>query len=202
MSYSIDAVTSDCYEGTSCLINKLGIHDEKLLNVVESHITIAKISMLEKNPIDGAFDFEHYRAIHRFIFDDLYEWAGEVRKVNISKKGTLFADVASIHELAEACFRRLKEHNCFRNLGKDEFVDSITDFYCVTNNLHPFREGNGRTQRVFLEQLALNAGYDVQFHKANVDDLMIATIQAANGVDTYLRDILSLITVSLDLSKH
>jgi len=66
----------------------------------------------------------------------------------------------------------------------------MTDFYCVTNNLHPFREGNGRTQRVFLSQLALNAGYEMDFSSIDTDKLMLATIHAANGVDTYLMDVL------------
>ena len=85
MSYSIDSITDNCYEGTSCLINKLGIRDDKQLTIVESHITLAKISILQKNPIDGNFDFEHYKSIHKFIFEDLYDWAGIPRTVDISE---------------------------------------------------------------------------------------------------------------------
>ncbi len=130
MSYSIDTLTNNCYEGTTCLINKLDIRDAKQLDIVESQITVAKISILQQNPINGNFDFEHYI---------------------------------------------------------DDFVDKMTDFYCVTNNLHPFREGNGRTQRVFLSQLALNAGYEMDFANMDTDELMVATIQAANGVDICLK---------------
>lgn len=75
-------------------------------------------------------------------------------------------------------------------MGTDNFIKKLIDFYCVTNSLHPFREGNGRTQRVFLSQLAYNAGYEIDFAKIDSDELMIATIQAANGVDTYLNDVL------------
>ncbi len=71
MSYSIDSITDDCYEGTFCLINKLNIRDEKQLEVVESHISLAKISLLQQKPLSGNFDFEHYKAIHKFIFEDL-----------------------------------------------------------------------------------------------------------------------------------
>jgi len=73
----------------------------------------------------------------------------------------------------------------------------MTDFYCVTNNLHPFREGNGRTQRVFLSQLALNAGYEMDFSKIDTDTLMLATIHAANGVDTHLKEALRMIITPL-----
>ena len=61
MSYSIYALTNNCYEGTTCLINKLDIRDEEQLDTIESHITIAKISQLLQSPIQG--DFEHYKAI-------------------------------------------------------------------------------------------------------------------------------------------
>ena len=69
-------------------------------------------------------------------------------------------------------------------------LKKMTDFYCVTNNLHPFREGNGRTQRVFLSQLALNAGYEMDFANMDTDELMVATIHASNGIDTYLKNVL------------
>ena len=190
MSYSIDTLTNNCYEGTTCLINKFGIRDDKQLDVVESQITVAKISILQKNPIDGNFDFEHYKAIHKFIFEDLYDWAGISRTVDLSKKGTSFVKAENIEEIANACFERLKNQNYFKNLDIDDFAEKITDFYCVTNNLHPFREGNGRTQRVFLSQLALNANYEMDFSKIDTDTLMVATIHAANGIDAYLKEAL------------
>ena len=190
MSYSIDSITDNCYQGTTCLINKLNIRDEKQLNIVESHITLAKISILHQNPINGNFDFEHYKLIHKFIFEDLYDWAGIQRTVDISKKGTLFVKAENIDEIAEACFFRLKNQNYFKHLGLEEFIEKITDFYCSTNILHPFREGNGRTQRVFLSQLSHNAGYEMDFTKIDTDTLMLATIHAANGVDAYLKDAL------------
>lgn len=93
--------------------------------------------------------------------------------------------------MANACFERLKNQNFFKGLDLEDFIESITDFYCVTNNLHPFREGNGRTQRVFLSQLALEAGYEMDFASMDTDKLMISTIQAANGIDTHLKDALS-----------
>ncbi|MGM9552202.1 MAG: Fic/DOC family protein [Clostridia bacterium] len=198
MSYSVDSVMDNCYEGTTCLVNKLDIRDEKQLAVMESHITLAKISILQQNPIMGNFDFEHYKAIHKFIFEDLYDWAGVPRTVDISKKGTSFVNAENIDEIATACFERLKKQNYFKNLGIDDFVDNLTDFYCVTNALHPFREGNGRTQRVFLSQLALNAGYELDFSNADTDFLMIATIQAAHGIDVHLKNALRKIIAQIE----
>ncbi len=66
--------------------------------------------------------------------------------------------------------------------NKFKFIENIVDFYCTTNILHPFREGNGRTQRAFISQLIRNAGYEINFSKIDTDELMIATIKSANGV--------------------
>ena len=128
------------------------------------------------------FDFNHYKAIHRFLFSYLYDWAGEVRTVNISKKGTQFTSEEQIESQAEQIFKRLKERNFFKGLPHDEFIEEIADFYCVTNSLHLFRKGNGRTQRAFLTQLIRNAGYDNSFADMDTYLLMIATIQSAQGM--------------------
>ena len=107
----------------------------------------------------------------------------------MSKKGTSFAKADSVESLMSKCFDRLNANNLFQGLNFNDFVDNIVDFYCVTNMIHPFREGNGRTQRVFLTQLINHNGYTIDFSEIDTDELMIATIQSANGVTDYLRDI-------------
>ncbi len=71
----------------------------------------------------------------------------------------------------------------------DDFINCLVDFYCVTNMIHPFREGNGRTQRLFIAQLIAKNGYNIDFSEMDTDELMIATIQSANGVTDYLKDV-------------
>ena len=189
MGYSIDPISADCYEGTTCLINKFGIKDEKKLSQMETLITTAKCKELEVNPIDGNFGFEHYKAIHKYIFEDLYDWAGKIRTVSISKKGTVFTSPESIEPLADRIFSGLQKENCYIGYDNDRYIESIVDFYCRTNMLHPFREGNGRTQRVFLTQLIRHSGHDINFSTIDTDELMIATIQSANGIVDYLRNL-------------
>jgi cell filamentation protein len=189
MGYSIDPISADCYEGTTCLINKFGIKDEKKLSQMETLITTAKCKELEVNPIDGDFGFEHYKAIHKYIFEDLYDWAGLVRTASISKKGTVFTLPESIEPLADRIFTGLQKENCYIGYDNDQYIESIVDFYCRTNMLHPFREGNGRTQRVFLTQLIRHSGHDINFSTIDTDELMIATIQSANGIVDYLRNL-------------
>lgn len=189
MAYSIDPISTDCYPGTSVLINKFDIRDEEKLNEIESVISSARYAEWLNAPQAATFDFKHYKAIHRFLFSDLYDWAGSVRTVDISKKGTLFTPVKDIEKQASLIFMRLWKHNFFKGLSHDGFVEEIVDFYCTTNILHPFREGNGRTQRVFLTQLIRSAGYDINFADMDTELLMIATIQSAQGVTDLLRQI-------------
>lgn len=88
MGYSIDPVSANCYPGTSIPVNKFDIRDEDKLNEVESVIGSARYAEWMNAPKCETFDFEHYKAIHQFLFSDLYDWAGQIRTVNISKKGT------------------------------------------------------------------------------------------------------------------
>ena len=110
--------------------------------------------------------------------------------MNLSKKGTDFCPVEMIESQAKLIFDRLKEQNYFKGLSHDAFVEEITDFYCATNYLHPFREGNGRPQRAFLTQLIRSAGCDLNWSEVDGDLLMIATIQAGQGVTDLLRQVL------------
>jgi cell filamentation protein len=189
--YSLDPISDNCYPGTAVLVNKFDIRDESGLNEIETAIVSSKLVKLEEQPISGAFDFEHYRAIHRFIFEDLYDWAGEVRTVNLSKKGTHFCPAEKIVKQSELVFAYLNKQKCFQKLPHDDFVSEIVDFYCSTNYLHPFREGNGRTQRAFITGLIRNAEYDIDFADIDDDALMIATIQSAHGVTDLLKEIFS-----------
>lgn len=191
MSYEINTLTADCYEGTTCLINKFGITNEKQLKKIEADITFAKASELEENPIKGNFDLEHYKAIHNFLFEDIYDWAGKLRTVNISKKGTIFADIYELETLCIKCFNRIKSNNYFQNLSFENFINNMVDLYCTLNILHPFREGNGRTERIFITQLLRINGYDINFSEIDSDYLMISTIQAAHGITDNLIKIFS-----------
>jgi cell filamentation protein len=185
--YSLDPISANCYPDSTVLVNKLGIRSEQKLLEAEIELTQEAAARWELQPRQNTFDFEHYKAIHKHLFCDLYEWAGQVREVNISKKGTYFCPFEEIQEQAERIFAGLAKMNCLRRLPKEKFIISFVDLYIVTNYLHPFREGNGRAQRLFLAQLARNAGYELDFSNIDVDELMIATIQSAGGVDDGLK---------------
>ena len=195
MGYSLDPISADCYEGTFCLINKLGIKDEEKLRNFEAAVTFAKISEIENGFMDFPLTAEGYRSIHRFIFEDIYDWAGEYRKVDISKKGTVFASYKSVDSLMKNCFKRLSDHNYFKDIPLNNYLENITDLYNTLNMIHPFREGNGRTQRTFISLLARFSGHFADFSKVDEDELMIATIQAAGGVHDQLIRVFSRIII-------
>lgn len=86
MAYNIDPISANCYPGTTILINKFDIRDKDKLNEVESVLSTARYAEWLNSPKNSTFSFEHYKSIHRFLFSDLYDWAGQIRTVNISKK--------------------------------------------------------------------------------------------------------------------
>jgi len=186
MAYSIEGSSHACYEGTLCLVNKMGIRDEAALELVEGEITTLNAAALEANPLPGAFDFAHYKQIHQYLFEDIYDWAGEIRDVDMSKKTTHFVGADDIERIAGHLFKRVQA------LGRpakrlSSYAKNIAQVYHDVNMLHPFREGNGRTQRSFFTQLIRAAGCDIDFNRCDRDFLTIATIQAASGVLDYLR---------------
>jgi len=186
MAYSIEGSSHACYEGTLCLINKMDIRDEALLEQVEGEITLLKAASLENQPLPGAYDFAHYKRIHQCLFEDIYDWAGEIRDVDISKKTTRFVGADDIERIAEPLFQRVQalSHPAKR---LPYYIKDLSQVYHRVNMLHPFREGNGRTQRSFFTQLIRAAGYDIHFGDCDRDFLTIATIHAANGVMDHLR---------------
>ena len=181
----------DCYPNTTVLINKLGIQDQSELNSVERQFVLLKSSQAEQETIFKNIDFNFYKELHKQLFGDLYEWAGTVRSMNISKKGTVFCNFEDIERIGTLKFQRLAEQNYLKGLTKSRFIDELTEFYHDMNMLHPFREGNGRTLRLFITLLVRNAGYTLNFSDCDSDLLMIATIKAAQGDLSLLKEVFS-----------
>ena len=153
MPYNLNVTNADCYEGTTTLINKLGIKDENELKSSEALINTYKAASLINEPLATDFGFENYKALHRVLFEDLYDWAGKPRTIAISKTATVFTAPERIEELGGLIFARLKKVDYFTKLPQNEFISEIADLYHSLNMLHPFIEGNGRTERVFFVQL-------------------------------------------------
>ena len=111
MNYSVDSLTDGCYPGTTVLINKFDLQSQEDLDAVEGTLVPAKSALWAQSPQAETFDLAHYCALHHYLFEDIYPWAGKVRTVDISKIGTQFCPADRIPEMAQAVFGRLAAHS-------------------------------------------------------------------------------------------
>ena len=171
---------------TGILRNLLGITNPKELEKAEADFTRRRIRELEEFPIPGQFDLAHLQAIHRHLTQDLVSWAGEVREINISK-GYMFCPVENLHSYAQDIFGSFAAKGFLRGLSREEFVLEVAHFYGDVNALHPFREFNGRTQRVFFSQLAHEAKWHIAWDRMNPQQNIDASIASFQGRETLMR---------------
>lgn len=181
----IDGQEAYTYPGTNVLKNKADIRDMKALQQFERGVTAIRLQELRERPIKGNFDLAHLQAIHKHVFKDVYEWAGEVRTIDIAKgpagDRTLFTFKEELPAKAAQIQEIIKGANYLRGLERAQFADKMAEVYTHVNQMHPFREGNGRSTREFMEQLAAGAGYQLDFTKVEKVQWNEAAKQSARG---------------------
>ncbi len=163
-----------CYPNSDVLKNKIGIQDMEKLQRLERRLTMLRILELVDKPIQGKFDLQHLCLIHRYIFQDVYDWAGEIRKVDIAK-GSMFCNVKFIESQAAEIFKKLKSEDYLQGLNEENTASRLAYYFSEINALHPFREGNGRSQREFIRTLALHIGYVINFVKVSKEEMLKAS---------------------------
>ena len=164
-----------CYPESEVLKNKLNIRDGKELFEVEKRLTLLRIQELLEKPIKGKYDFKHLMDIHRYIFQDVYEWAGKVRTVEIGK-GNLFCTTACISEYGRSIFNKYYSQCYAAKDNKEDFVRVFSENYGDLNALHPFREGNGRAQREFARNVCFKCGYSFNLSNTSHNEMLQASI--------------------------
>jgi len=180
--YSYNGSEGYCYPGTDVLKNKLGIKTDEELTIAEREITSLKLLILYNAPIIKQFNFDTLCKIHKTIFEDIYEWAGQIRTGDFLSKGaSIFCRGQFIIENANIIMGKLRTEKYLQGLCKEKFVEKMAYYMGEINALHPFREGNGRTSREFFRQLSLNTNYILDFSKTKNKELLIADIDAFNG---------------------
>ncbi len=166
------------YPGTNVLRNRLGIRDAEQLQRAEASISVLRALQLEERQRPARYDLRHLQAVHRYLFEPVYEWAGQLRTVSLGK-GALFCLPQHLVVVGDEIFGELARNGYLRNLGRADFLDGVTELTAKLNALHPFREGNGRTQRAFLGQLARDAGHPL--HWSGMDSAVnVVASQAAH----------------------
>ena len=174
---------------TGVLLNKLGLGSATGLEAAEREITHAALIWLDESPATPTYDLGHLREIHRRIFGDVYDWAGQLRTVAIAK-GTWFCLPQYIQSAAAEVFRALHGENLLRGLPRDAFTERLTYYLGEVNAVHPFREGNGRAQRAFFEQLASDAGFILDWQHLDADRNIAASAAIMHGDPAPMRKML------------
>jgi cell filamentation protein, protein adenylyltransferase len=151
------------WPGTDCLRNLLGIRDREEFHTAEHEVVRARRLQLDQEFLPGDYDTAHLRAFHQFLFQDVYDWAGRFREGDISKDGQPFCPAGELADRLDRLFARVAARRLFVGMDWEQFIGSFAVLYGDLNAIHPFREGNGRTQRAFLRQLAANAGWTVDW---------------------------------------
>tara|TARA_R100001440_G_scaffold71422_1_gene94386 strand:- start:377 stop:970 length:594 start_codon:yes stop_codon:yes gene_type:complete len=177
-----------CYPETDVLTNLLDIRNADKLAEAEIEFTAERYRLYQSPKATiQQFTFEHLKTLHYHLFQDVYEWAGEVRDVDISKGETLFCTCTRIEPEAKKLFKNISQLE--NSQSHELFIEQIADLFCEINLLHPFREGNGRVQRFFFEEMLFALGYDVTWPLISRQEWVEANIAGVNLDLTLLKNI-------------
>lgn len=178
------------------LRNRLGITDAVELAHAEAELTSLRLIELRHDPLPGRYDLSHLQDFHEHIFGDVYEWAGQLRTVSIGK-GQLFCLPQHLEPFAAEVFTNLQRADLLAGRDLEHFVTGLADLLGDINAMHPFREGNGRTQRAFLAQLTRDAGYELRWTAMDPEENNRASRMSLAGDSSALRAMLARLVRSL-----
>ncbi len=172
-----------CYPGSRVLKNRLGLRDQAELDAFEVMITTQR----GEEPLPrGQLGYAHYRAIHHHLFQDVFDWAGKPRTVRIAKGDSMFCYPEHIDTEMAKLFRQLQTDDFLRGLSPAEFARRAAHLLAELNAIHPFREGNGRTQLTYLTLLAAHAGHPLALERMEPDAMLAAMIASFKGSEESL----------------
>ena len=180
------------YPGTSVLRNLRGIRDAESLSQFEADATSRRLLQLARTPISLSFDIRHLQAIHHHIFQDVYQWAGEFRTVNIEKAESVFAFKEHIASYMTKTFGELEGELHLAGTDLNRFAQRGAYYLGEINAVHPFREGNGRAQREFIRELAVRNGYTLNWSAVSEEQMIEASRRSLLRDNTELENLLTI----------
>ncbi len=157
------------------LKNKAGLRDATALERFEGFHTQNRTVDC---PLDLPITYGGYKLLHHYVFQDVYEWAGEIRTIPVEKGLSRFEFPERIDQEMQRVFGELNAEDNLRNLPSEKFAARAASYLDDLNITHPFREGNGRTQRLFLRNLADQAGHELQVSRILKDEWMRGSIES------------------------
>ncbi len=168
---------------TGVLKNLANIGDAALLDDYEGEMSIMRQIEFSADPLPADFDFDYLRATHRYLFQDVYAWAGDPRSVDISKGTSRFGSHLYVENFLSKLFIQLsRERKTWKQSpGTVDWVDRFAHYLGEINAAHPFREGNGRTQRLFIGQLAEQHGFEIRWDRMTAKQILTASIASFGG---------------------
>jgi cell filamentation protein len=179
-----DAVADPyCYPSTTVLKNIPGLHTQSELDAFE---LVSTMQRAEEPLPSGNLGVRHYQAIHRYLFQDVYRWAGQFRTVRMAKDGSAFCYPEHIKREMAALLADLTARRGLRGHSRDQFAKEAAEFIATLNAIHPFREGNGRTQTLFLAVIADRAGHPIDLEKLDAEPFLAAMVRSFQGEMTPL----------------
>ncbi len=195
-------VDSDPYVyDNGVLINHFNITNTSELNEIEADLTKLSIDQLIINPPPAIFNTDYHCFLHREIFNDVYPWAGELRVVDICKGSTIFLENEKIRTSLDELFTEMADQNYYRGFDAEKLSAHAGIFLNKLNFIHPFREGNGRTQRLLLTQIAQQAGFSINWASISSDSMRKACIEGGDGQHRPMQRLLQLNLEPLDSSS-
>lgn len=167
-----------CYLGTTVLKNIPGLRRQEDLDRFEAAATTQRAD--EPLPA-GRLSVSHYYAVHRHLFQDVFAWAGKPRTVRLAKGVSAFCYPEYIEREMRTLFARLRARRGLRRLSPKEFADEAAMFLTTLNAIHPFREGNGRTQLTFLALVADRARHPLDLDRLEPEQFLAAMVGSFQG---------------------
>lgn len=192
-------MSTDPYSQDGVLKNKFGEKDPKKLEILEKRSTIRGWIKLQNELIatpNLKLDAALIKKIHKNLFEDVYDWAGQYRTVNIVKGKTMFANALYVPAALEDLVTKLNRDITSKSITANNISEKLAYYYGELNMIHPFREGNGRTQKIFIEKVADKLGYSLQLEKVDSKKLLEVTIESVNGTGRPLKKVFEEVIVT------
>ena len=169
------------WPGSDVLRNKLGLRDRDVLQAAEYPLVAYRRNLIVSGAagIPRTFDATHLKALHGFLFGDVYEWAGQYRTVDMAKGSTTFAEVAGIEQYLTIASVVAATGDAWSTVDAEQFAERIARAYGYLNQAHPFREGNGRAAKLWLAQLAEQSPWRLDYAAVSETEWVSACARAS-----------------------
>ena len=179
------------------LKNKVHARTQSELEAAEADLVVNRQTVLAKNPVVGNYDLDHLKAIHGYLFQDVYPFAGQLRTIDMHKAddpGGRFFPATRLEDGGRNVFSALAEDNHLKGMSHNQYIERLGHHLDAMNHLHPFREGNGRAQRAFVDSLSNQAGYVLDWSNLTKEQNDQASKQGATALSNLLECVVTIDT--------